>query len=89
MEQSRVSKVSKRVIHSEERDIITRVIEHCDEEKYMQVPTQKATAAIYTGVSVATIKRVRKSCKEKPNDPQETHGKKWLVSYSGYKHMHV
>jgi len=84
-----MSKFSNRVIHSKERDIIRRVIEHCDEEKCMHVPIQKATAASYTGVSVATIKRIRKSCKEKLNDPQETCGKKWLVSYSSYRYMHV
>jgi len=41
----------------------------------MHVPIQKAKAANYTGVSVATIKRSRKSCKVKPNDPQEHMGR--------------
>lgn len=56
-----MSKVSNRVIHTKEIDIFRRVIEHCDEEKCMHVPIQKVTAANYTGVSVATIKRIRKS----------------------------
>jgi hypothetical protein len=90
MEQSRVSKVSNRVIHSKERDIIRRVIEHCDEEKCTHVSIEKATtAANYTGVSVTTIKRIRKGCKEKLNDPHKTCGKKWLDSYSSYKYTHV
>jgi hypothetical protein len=83
------SEVSNRVVHNKERDIIRRVIEHCNEEKCMHVLIQKATAANYTGVSVATIKQIRKSCKEKPNDPQKAHRKKWLDSYSSYKYTHV
>jgi predicted secreted Zn-dependent protease len=56
MEQSRVSKVLNRVIHSKERDIIRKVIEHCDEEKCMHGPIQKSTAAHYTGLGKVTRK---------------------------------
>jgi hypothetical protein len=73
--------MSNKVIHSKDRDIIRRVIQHCDEEaqnKGLPVPIQKTTetAAYYTGVSVANVKRIRKRSKEKPNDPQETPRKK-------------
>jgi hypothetical protein len=79
MERSGVLKISNKVIHSKGRGTIRRVIGRCDEEaqnKCLHVSIQKATesAAYYTGVSRATINRIRKRSKENPNEPQETPG---------------
>jgi hypothetical protein len=61
-------------IHSEAREVIANIIEKCDVEepsKHLVLPLPKATAsaAVYAGVSYATVKNIRKGDKKrKEND---------------------
>jgi hypothetical protein len=59
---------TNRTIHSEGREIITNIIEKCDEEKaqiQFLLPLSKATkrAAMYAGVSCSAIKKIRQENK--------------------------
>ncbi|PNF33229.1 hypothetical protein B7P43_G11383 [Cryptotermes secundus] len=76
-------------IHSEAREVIANIVEICNEEelsKHLLLLLPKATerAAVYAGVSYATVKNIRKEDKKR----KENDANRWLQS-PGKKRRHI